>query len=147
MQFIVLHEQFRCMPAHTGLKEIAMNLLRLAAVAALSVALGSPAPAQPAGQTILVWSYGFSPHPIRLAAGQPVTLTFVNRSGGSHDFTAQSFFANARVTAGSAADGEIELAPHETKSITLIPRAGSYHAHCSHFLHKQMGMSDDIIVT
>ena len=124
-----------------------MKFLRLAALAALSAALGAPAPAQPGGMTILVWSYGFSPHPIRLAAGRPVTLTFVNRSGSGHDFTAHGFFANARVTSGSVEDGEVELAPHETKSVTLIPRAGSYHAHCSHFFHKQLGMADDIIVT
>jgi plastocyanin len=28
----------------------------------------------------------------------------------------------------------------------LIPRAGTYHAHCSHFMHKQLGMSDTIVV-
>ena len=93
-----------------------------------------------------VWSFGFGPKPIRLAAGQPVTLNFVNRSGSGHDFTAHSFFASARIVSGAAPDGEIELAGHATRSITLIPRAGSYNAHCSHFLHKQMGMSDEIIV-
>ena len=124
-----------------------MNLLRLAAVAALTAALDAPAPAQPSGLTILVWSYGFSPHPLRLAAGRPVTLTFVNRSGGSHDFTAQAFFASARMISGDAAEGEVELRPHETKSIILSPRAGTYHAHCSHFFHKQLGMSDQIIVS
>jgi plastocyanin len=40
----------------------------------------------------------------------------------------------------------IDLKPHETKSITLVPARGTYQAHCSHFLHKQMGMSDTIIV-
>ena len=123
-----------------------MHAFRIVTATAFLLA-GAPVLAQPAAVTIDVQNFSFAPTPIHLRAGQPVTLTFVNRSGGSHDFTAQSFFANARVTAGSAADGEIELAPHETKSITLIPRAGSYHAHCSHFLHKQMGMSDDIIVT
>jgi plastocyanin len=121
---------------------------RLAAAVALSLALVSAGDAQqPAGQTILVWSYGFSPHPIRLAAGQPVTLTFVNRSGSGHDFSARSFFANSTITAGAAPSGEIELAPHQTRTITLVPRAGTYHAHCSHFFHKQLGMSDQIIVS
>jgi len=75
-----------------------------------------------------------------------VTLTFVNRSGAAHDFTARSFFGTSTITGGAAPDGEIELAPHETKSVTLVPRAGVYHAHCSHFFHKQMGMSDEIVV-
>ena len=125
-----------------------MNLLRLAAIAALPGALGAPAPAlaQPAAQTILVYSYGFSPRPIHLAAGRPVTLTFVNRSGSSHDFSAAAFFRSSRVTAGSAPDGEIDLGPNETRSVTLVPARGTYKAHCSHFLHKQMGMNDLIVV-
>jgi plastocyanin len=75
-----------------------------------------------------------------------VTLTFVNESGSGHDFTAKRFFASSRIVAGSAPDGEIELRGHETKSITLVPAAGTYKAHCSHFFHKQMGMTDEIIV-
>ena len=123
-----------------------MIIFRRAAIAALSLVLAAPVPAQPASQTILVWSYGFSPQPLHLAAGRPVTLVFVNRSGSSHDFSAKTFFANSRVTAGAAEDGEIDLPPHATRSITLVPRAGSYGAHCSHFFHKQLGMSDQILV-
>ena len=123
-----------------------MNISRFAAAAALSLALGTAAPAQPAAQTILVWSYGFSPQPIHLRAGQPVTLTFVNRSGSSHDFAAHSFFANSRILSGDAREGEIDLRGGETKTVRLIPRAGTYGVHCSHFFHKQLGMSDTIIV-
>ena len=125
-----------------------MFVSRLAAVAALSLVAVSPAaaPAQPAAQVIQVWSYGFAPGPIYLTAGKPVTLTFQNRSGSSHDFTAKSFFAASQILAGDAAEGEVELAPHATKTIRLIPRAGTYHAHCSHFFHKQLGMADQIIV-
>jgi plastocyanin len=123
-----------------------MIAFRHAAAAALCVLPSVPAAAQPAAQTINVWSYGFAPRPIHLAAGRPVTLTFVNRSGSSHDFTAGAFFANSAISAGAAPGGEIELRPHETRSITLTPRAGSYPAHCSHFFHTQLGMSDRIIV-
>jgi plastocyanin len=123
-----------------------MIMFRRAALAALSLAFAAPVPAQPAAQTVLVWSYGFSPRPLHLAAGRRVTLVFVNRSGSSHDFSAERFFASSTITAGSAPDGEIDLPPYATKSITLIPRAGSYGAHCSHFFHKQLGMSDQILV-
>jgi len=123
-----------------------MFVSRLAAVAALSLAYTSSALAQPAVVTVAVWSFDFSPKPIHLAAGKPVTLTFVNRSGGSHDFTAKKFFASSRIVAGSAPDGEIDLAGHQTRSITLVPTAGTYNAHCSHFMHKQMGMQDLIVV-
>ena len=123
-----------------------MFFSRLAALAAFSILAASPAVAQPASVTISVDSYSFAPKPIRLAAGRPVTLVFVNRSGHGHDFTAAGFFAASAITAGAAPGGEIELAGHESKSITLTPRAGTYHAHCSHFMHATFGMTDDIIV-
>lgn len=119
---------------------------RLAFFAALPIAAATAAPAQPAAQTVYVWSFDFAPRPIHLRAGQPVTLTFVNRSGSGHDFTAERFFAASQIRAGAAPGGEIELRPRETRSITLVPRRGVYHAHCSHFMHKQLGMRDEIIV-
>jgi plastocyanin len=123
-----------------------MGPFRLTMSAALALALATAARAQPAQVVVLTWSFGFAPHPIYLAAAKPVTLTFVNRSGSSHDFTAREFFRNARIIAGGPVSGEIELRPHETRTVTLVPQRGTYHAHCSHFLHKQMGMSDEIIV-
>ena len=125
-----------------------MSSLRLATTAAMSLllALPTPAHAQPAQLVVQVYSYGFAPQPIQLAAGRRVTLTFVNQSGSSHDFSAKSFFANSRILAGDASEGEVDLPPHQSRSITLIPRAGTYHAHCSHFFHKQLGMSDMIVV-
>jgi plastocyanin len=122
-----------------------MTLSRLAAIA-LTITVLAPAEAQTATQVITVWSFGFSPKPIHLAAGRPVTLVFTNRSGSSHDFTAPAFFASSVITAGAARGGEIELRGHETTSIALIPRAGTYPAHCSHFGHSMFGMSDTIIV-
>jgi plastocyanin len=123
-----------------------MSMPRLVAVAALSMAFSVPVAAQPSTQTILLWSYGYSPTPIHLHAGQPVTLTFVNRSGKSHDFVARSFFANSRIVAGDVMEGMIDLRGGETKSVRLIPSAGTYEAHCSHFFHKQLGMTDVIVV-
>jgi len=118
-----------------------------AAAAGLCFLVSAPATAQPAQVLVQVWSFGFAPKPIRLAAGRKVTITLVNQSGSSHDFTARDFFSSSSITSGAAPDGEIDLSPHETKSITLVPRAGTYHAHCSHFFHSQMGMTDDIIVS
>ena len=124
-----------------------MSLPRVAAAAFLSLAVAGSAAAQPtlASVTIDLRNFGFTPQPIHLRAGQPVTLTFVNQSGGGHDFTAGAFFAAATIIAGAAPGGEIELRGHETKSITLVPRAGVYPAHCSHFMHSMFGMTDQII--
>ena len=124
-----------------------MPATHLAALAALSLLAAAPAAAQPAAVTIDVTNFAFAPQPIRLAAGRPVTLTFVNRSGSGHDFTARRFFAASAVSGARPANGEIELGPHQTRSITLTPRAGTYKAHCSHFMHKQFGMSAVIVVS
>ena len=62
-----------------------------------ALVLGAQAAAQPAAVRVDVYSFGFGPRPIHLRAGEPVTLTFVNRSGSSHDFTAHNFFANSRI--------------------------------------------------
>jgi plastocyanin len=124
-----------------------MILSRLAAVTAMLLALAAPTAAQaPAQLVIQVYSFGFAPQPIHLAAGRPVTLTFTNSSGSSHDFTAADFFGRSRIVAGVAPGGKVELRPHQSRSITLVPAAGTYQAHCSHFFHTQMGMSDMIVV-
>lgn len=122
---------------------------RLALTIVLFLAMLAPAFAQtPATSRIInVANYSFTPRPVHLVAGQPVTLTFVNQSGGGHDFTAKEFFAASTITAGQAPAGKIALGAHETKSITLVPHAGTYEAHCSHFLHASMGMTDEIVVS
>jgi plastocyanin len=124
-----------------------MRAIRLAAVAALPLALSVPTNAEAPAQTIAVWSFGFAPSPIRLAAGQQVTLTIQNRSGSSHDFSAKGFFDHARIIAGAAPGGEIDLPPHQTKVVTLVPGPGTFHVHCSHFMHEQLGMTAQIIVS
>jgi plastocyanin len=132
---------------HYRPKEYDMRAFRLAVLAALPFAFSIPIHAAAPEQIIAVWSFGFAPSPIRLAAGQEVTLAFQNRSGSSHDFSAKGFFDHARIIAGAAPGGEVDLAPHETKVITLVPGAGTFHAHCSHFMHEQLGMTVYIIVT
>ena len=124
---------------------IGVRLFALATLAAVSVV---PATAQPAAASVQVrvWSYGFAPNPIHLAAGQSVRLQFVNQSGSSHDFTAKEFFAASRIISGAAPGGEIELRGGETKSMTLVPAACTYKAHCSHLMHSMFGMTDQIIV-
>lgn len=119
-------------------------LLSVATAGCVSSAAAQPA-ASPV-QAIQVYSFGYAPQPIQLAAGRAVTLSFVNQSGSGHDFTAREFFAGARIISGAAPNGEVELKPRETKAVTLIPQAGTYQAHCSHFMHSTMGMHTQIVV-
>ena len=97
-------------------------------------------------QSIALYSYGFNPTPIVLNAGRAVTLSFVNRAGKSHDFTAEKFFRASKIISGRVGEGEVDLAPGQTASVTLVPAAGRYKAHCGHPFHKMLGMHTDIIV-
>ena len=118
----------------------------LAAASLLAAAAAAPASPTIPQLTIDVRNFAFAPTPIHLAAGKPVTLTFVNRSGSNHDFTAARFFASAEIRAGAAPGGAVELPPHAVRSVTLVPRAGRYKAHCSHLGHALFGMKDVIVV-
>ena len=125
-----------------------MFVSRFAVVAALSLVAVSTAQAQPAApvQVINLQSYSYSPTPIALKAGQPVTLQFVNRSGSGHDFTAPKFFQSARILAGHADNGTVDVRPGQSANVTLIPSAGTYPVHCSHPFHKILGMRSTIHV-
>jgi uncharacterized cupredoxin-like copper-binding protein len=97
-------------------------------------------------QVINLASYSYAPTPIRLRAGQPVTLQFVNRSRAGHDFTARHFFRSARILSGRIDRGEVDLRPGQVANVTLIPAAGRYPVHCGHPFHKVLGMRSTIIV-
>lgn len=116
-----------------------------AAAAACALPLFGAAPAT-AVQPVLLYSYGYSPNPIVLAAGQPVTLQLINRAGKGHDFSAPKFFAASRIVSGPVEDGEVDLAAGQTENVTLIPAAGTYKVHCGHPFHKMLGMQAEIEV-
>ena len=124
-----------------------MPVSRLAAAAAFGLAATASAqPVAAPAYTIGLYTYGYQPNPIVLQAGRPVTLTFVNRSGKGHDFTAQKFFRSSRILAGNVGAGEVGLGPGQSRSVTLIPAAGRYGVHCGHPFHKVLGMRGDIVV-
>jgi plastocyanin len=113
-----------------------------------ALALSAPAlAASPQVQTIELYSYGFRPAPITLPAGREITLKFVNTSTKGHDFTAPEFFKSSRIVAGDIdRDGKVALHGSETKSVTLIPAAGTYNVHCGRFLHSSFGMHTTLVV-
>ena len=114
---------------------------------ALLLAAAAPATASPyATQRIDLANFRFMPRQVELAANRPVTLVLSNTSGSGHDFTAPEFFSSARIIAGAAPGGKIGMPGRATRSITLVPRAGTYRLHCSHFLHSSFGMTGTIVV-
>ena len=114
--------------------------LMLCAAAAASQPVAAPV------QSIALYSYDYNPDPIVLTAGKAVTLHFVNRSGGGHDFTAKRFFGAARIISGNVTDGEVELSGGRSASVTLVPAKGRYKVHCGRTFHKMLGMTGDIVV-
>lgn len=128
-----------------------MSASRIAAAALLSLAATAsiPALASPVAapvQVVALYSYGYRPSPVRLAAGRAVTLHFVNRAGSRHDFSAPDFFRMARILSGNAPGGKVELARGQSRSVTLVPTAGTYRVRCTRPFHKLLGMSATIVV-
>lgn len=127
----------------------------LAALAALLLA-GAPAAAQrePEWRTaveadILLHPFRYEPREIRLAAGVPVKLRFVNNGRANLSFSAPDFFAAARVRRRDARwlrGGGFRLAPGERRTIALVPAPGRYRARSAYLMHRLRGMSAEIVV-
>jgi plastocyanin len=120
--------------------------MRLLFVPALAILPSAAVAAAPPVQTIELYSYGFKPAPITLSAGSEVTLKFVNSSTKGHDFTAPEFFAASRIVSGSVEKGEVDVRGGETKSVTLVPAAGTYKVHCGRMFHSTFGMHTTLVV-
>ena len=98
---------------------------------------------------VLLTSYDIVPRTIRLKAGEPVRLRFVNNSNQRHDFSARAFFRSSKLRRRDArlvADGALELPPLSTETIVLVPRAGRYRIESKNFLHRVLGMTGRIVV-
>jgi plastocyanin len=99
--------------------------------------------------TVRLSNFAFDPEHIRLKAGAPVRLRFVNDSDGGHDFSAPSFVAASSFPPGSPkpVDGAVEVASHQTVEIALTPNVpGTYPFECTHFLHSTFGMHGTVEV-
>lgn len=98
---------------------------------------------------VLMRPHAFEPEEIRLRAGEPVKLRFVNQGQATYSFSAKDFFRSARVRDGDVAevaDGRLQLAPGERRVIALVPAPGRYRARSGNIIHRLLGMSALIIV-
>ena len=94
-------------------------------------------------------TYDIQPVEIRLKAGEPVRLRFVNNSNQGLTFSAGDFFRSARMRRRDAAlveGGSVKVPPLSTRTVVLVPRPGRYKATGANFLHRLLGMSGRIIV-
>lgn len=126
--------------------------MRLLPIALAALATAAPLAAQPAPPvTVTLANFSYAPADLHLAAGQAVTIHFVNQGSGGHDFTAAEFFAAATMDAANRAKvdgarGRVALDKGASIDVTLTPRAGVYKVHCSHFMHTALGMTGQIHV-
>jgi plastocyanin len=98
---------------------------------------------------VLFRPFAFEPRTIRLQAGQPVVLRFVNGGRATHSFYAPRFFRAARLRRGDedlALSGRFRLAPGERRTIALVPARGRYPVSSYNFVQRVLGMRALIIV-
>ena len=124
-----------------------MHRLSFPVLAALAISVAPAADAAtPPTVTIKMQSRYYAPDPVRLTAGEPVTLRLVNLDGSTHAFGARHFFRSAKLVSGEVTGGKVELAPGETASVTLVPVKGSYKVECSQHQMDKLGRHGRIIV-
>jgi plastocyanin len=124
-------------------------LLLLSLVVAPPLAAQEPEWRQSADYDVLLEAFDIEPGEIRLAAGRPVRLRFVNSGQRALSFSAPAFFRAARIRSGAGddlADGAFRLAAGERRTIVLVPAAGRYSMRSSNLLHRLFGMSGRIVV-
>jgi len=98
---------------------------------------------------ILLRPYAYEPETIRLEAGRPVKLHFVNNSRATLSVSAPAFFRAARIRSRDARAlrrGHFRLAPGERRVIALVPAPGRYRARSANLAHRALGMSARILV-
>lgn len=98
---------------------------------------------------VLLHPFRYEPREIRLEAGRPVLLRFVNNGRANLSFRAPRFFAAALVRRSDRRhlrNGGFRLAPGERVSIALVPARGHYGAHSGYLMHRLRGMNARIVV-
>jgi hypothetical protein len=122
-------------------------------LAALLLVAAQPPP-EPEWRTaveydVLLRPWAYEPNSIRLPAGRPVRLYFVNQSPTTMAFGARTFFRAARMRPRDddiAARGGFRLAPGERRAVALVAPPGRYRARSFNILHRLLGMSAEIVV-
>ncbi len=122
--------------------------LTLAMMLAVVPVLAEAAP-RPATVTVRMKDRKFMPQVIRLRAGQPTRLVFVNRDRTEHDFYAPAFFGAARLgprDVGALDKNRVNVRSGGARVITVTPRAGHYDVKSTKALDVASGMRGQILV-
>ncbi len=132
------------------MRPLLLSLAALLLVAAQSpIAAPEPEWRMAIEHDVLLRPWAYEPKIIRIPAGQPVRLRFVNQSPATMAFGARDFFRAARMRprdADVAARGGFRLAPGERRAIDLVAPPGRYRARSFNLVHRLLGMSAEIVV-
>lgn len=94
-------------------------------------------------------TYDINPGEIRLKAGEPVRLRFVNNSNQALTFSAGGFFRSSQMRRRDGSlvkGGGVQVPPLSTRTLVLVPKPGRYKVQGRNFLHRLLGMKGRIIV-
>lgn len=121
--------------------------------ALLLLLAGAPAAAQEWSLApeydVLVTSFEIRPEVIRLKAGEPVRLHFVNNSEQPHAFIAPAFFRSIDLRGRDRArvrHGALRLPPLSDETIAFVPRPGRYAVSGDNLFRRVIGMRARIVV-
>ena len=120
------------------------------------ILLAAPAAAQrePEWRTapeydVLLRPFMYEPPVIRLRAGEPVRLRFVNGGRATHSFEARRFFRSVRLRSRDrdlVVNGRFRLGPGERRTIAFVPVRGRYRVASAGIVQQALGMRALIIV-
>jgi plastocyanin len=115
--------------------------------------LAAPAAAQEwrmaAEYDVQLSTWDIAPDEMKLKAGEPVRLRFVNNSNQGLTFSAGDFFRSAQMRRRDAAlvkGGSVQVPPLSTLTVVVVPKAGRYKARGGNFVQRLLGMNGTIIV-
>jgi plastocyanin len=120
----------------------------------LALVLAAPAAAQPDWRgapeyDVRLSAYDIEPGELRLKAGEPVRLRFVNGSNQQLTFSAEGFFRSGQLRrrdADMVKGGSVQVPPLSTRTVVIVPKAGRYAMRGANLLHRLLGMSGKIVV-
>jgi hypothetical protein len=98
---------------------------------------------------VLLTSFEIQPRILRLKAGEPVKLRFVNNSEQRHSFSAPAFFRAAGLRGRDrrlVKGGTLVVGPLSDETLALIPKAGHYEARGDNLFRRLLGMRARIVV-
>lgn len=124
-------------------------LLALALLAAPAAAQREPEWRTAPEYDVLLRPFAYEPRVIRLTAGRPVRLRFVNGGRATHSFQARAFFRAARLRRGDrdlVMTGRLRLAPGERRTVALVPARGRYAVRSFNAAQSALGMRALIVV-